>query len=279
MILVTGASGTVGSEVVKALQRAKAKFKVADRAPGKSKVAGVEAVLFDYQNPATFAPALAGVEKIFLLSPNGRTDLEAGVVDAAKKAGIKHIVKLSVYDADGEQFIFARGHRAAEKYIEASGVPYTFLRPNGFMQNYATSFGATIKSQGAFYLPMADARVSTIDVRDIAAVAAAALTDPGHENTIYTLTGPEALTNAEIAQKISAAIGKTVKYVPVPDNDAAKGMKTSGLPEPAVNAIIDLMHYYVAGKAARVTNDVERVAGKKPITFDQFAKDYKSSFA
>jgi uncharacterized protein YbjT (DUF2867 family) len=277
MILVTGATGTVGSEVVKQLQRANAKFKIAQRAKEKASSQSADSVLFDYDDPSTFAPALKGIDKLFLLSPPGRTPLEPRVIDAAHKAGLKHVVKLSVYGADGEDYIFAREHRAAEKKIESSGIAYTFLRPNGFMQNYVGNFGATIKSQGAFYLPAADSRCSVVDVRDIAAVAAAALTKPGHDGKIYTITGPEALSNSEIAGKLSRAVGKEIKYVAISDNDFRKAL--AGAPEGVVTALLDLMHYYISGKAARVTNDIERVTGKKPITFDQFALDFKSSFA
>ena len=146
MILVTGAGGTVGSELVKALSAAGAKFRAAYNSPAKVELArrnGLDADAIDYAKPETVAAALAG--------------------------------------ADGQAFSFAKVHRPVERDIEASGLGWTFLRPNGFMQNVPNFFAATIKSQGAFYLPSRDCRISHVDVRDIAAVAVKALTEPGHE--------------------------------------------------------------------------------------------------
>src|SRR5437868_3140888 len=147
MILVIGATGTLGSEVVNRLKENGAQFKVAASSLEKvesERQRGQDAVLFDYNRPETFASALQAIDRLFLLSPPGATHLEAGVIDAAKQAGIKHIVKQSALNAPTEEFAFARGHRASEKHIEASGIPYTFLRPNGFMQNYVTNFGESI---------------------------------------------------------------------------------------------------------------------------------------
>jgi uncharacterized protein YbjT (DUF2867 family) len=281
MILVTGATGTVGSEVVKQLKPTGAPFKIAVTSPEKvqkSKAEGLDAVLFDYTRPETFASALAGVDTLFVLSPPGRTGLEAGLVDAANESGIKHLVKLSVIGADAEDYILGREHRKSEKHIEASGIPHTFLRPNGFMQNYLTNSGQSIKEQGAFYLPLADARVSYIDVRDIAAVAVKALTAPEQASNFYMLTGPESLSNFDVAAKLSTALGREVKYIPVTDDDLRKGMKEMGAPDGMIEAVVDLMRHYREGKAAVVTNDVQRVTGREAISFDHFARDYAPAF-
>ena len=283
MILVTGAGGTVGSELVKALSAVGAKFRAAYNSPGKIDQArrnGLDAVAIDYAKPETVAAALAGADHLFLLGAGvaGQTEAETGVVRAAKKAGVKHVVKLSVWGADGEAFSFAKVHRPVEREIEASGLGWTFLRPNGFMQNLPNFFAATIKSQGAFYMPSRGCRISHVDVRDIAAVALKALTDPGHEGKIYTLSGPEGLTYTEIAAKLSAAIGKAVAYVDVPDADFKKGAMAAGMPEAYTDAMLSLIHYYEGDNASRVTQDVERVAGRKPFSFDQFARDYANAF-
>ncbi len=273
MILVTGATGNVGSALIKELDVLKAPYRAGLRHAGSM---GIDSVAFDFDDPATFGPALTGVEKLFLLTSGG-TEREGPAVDAAKAAGVRHIVKLSVWGSEREDFAFGRHHRAIEKRIEASGVPYTFLRPNGFMQNYLTQ-AETIKGRGAFYLPSRDSRYSLIDVRDVGAVAARILTASGHEGRGYALSGPESLSNGEIAQKLSAATGKPVAYVGVPDDVFRKSLVDAGVPGPYADDYIDLFHYYIAGKGAAVTAEVEQVTGKAPRTFDEFATDFAAQF-
>jgi uncharacterized protein YbjT (DUF2867 family) len=186
MILVTGASGTVGSEVLKQLREqgadVRAAFHSAEKA-ARAQKQGIDSVVLDYADRASTAAALKGLDKVFLLGPTvpNQSELENTVVEEAKKARVKHIVKLSVLDAAGEKYTFAKWHRAVEKTIERSGPKYTFLRCNEFMQNTLTYYLGTIKSEGAFYLPTKDSKNSVIDVRDIAAVAVKALTASGHE--------------------------------------------------------------------------------------------------
>src|SRR5437867_12608084 len=175
MILVTGAGGTVGSELVKTLSASGAKFRAAYNSPqkvDKARREGLDAVQIDYTKPATLQPALAGADRLFLLATGyaGQAECEINAVREAKMSGVRHIVKLSVWGAGTEAFSFARAHRPVEKEIEASGLAWTFLRPNSFMQNLATFYASTIKTQGAFYIPSRGSRVSHVDVRDIAAV-------------------------------------------------------------------------------------------------------------
>jgi len=282
MIFITTPTGTVGSALVHALKSAKTPFRVGYRSADKANEAksiSSDTALFDYQRPETFAGALHGIEKVFLLSPPGLNEKEAGVIDAAKTAGVKHVVKLSVWDAGSEAYSFARHHRPIEKKLEQSGVPYTILRANGFMQNLISSFAQTIKNQGAFYLPAKDSKISIIDVRDIAAVAAKVLTSNGsHQGKTYTLSGPESLSNAEVAEKFSRALNKKVSYVDLSDQDFKKSLLGLGVPEQLVDGIIELQHYYIAGRAAKVTPDVEAVTGKRGTTFDQFVRDNISAF-
>jgi uncharacterized protein YbjT (DUF2867 family) len=238
----------------------------------------LKAAVLNYTDPQSFEYVLKGIERLFLLSPPGATEMEAGLIEAAKNFGVRHIVKLSVIGAATGDTIFAREHRAMEKLVEQSEVAYTFLRPNGFMQNYITSYGASIKEQGAFYLAQGDSKYSMVDVRDIAAVAVKALTQAGHEGKAYTITGPEALSNAQVAEKISTAIGKPVKYVAITDDQMRGAMQQQGVPPAMLDALVDLMHYYISGKAAPVSSDIKKAIGREATSFDQFAKENAAAF-
>jgi uncharacterized protein YbjT (DUF2867 family) len=275
MILVTGSSGVVGQELLKELiargERVRAGYH--SRPPAQP---GVEGARLDLATGEGLGPALEGVDAVFLLTGNmaDQTGAELRVVTAARQAGVRRLVKLSVLNAEGEAFYFARLHRPVERAIEQSGTPYTFLRPNGFMQNFVHYYGETIRAQGAFYLSCGDARVSFVDVRDIARVAALALTTDGHEGKAYDLCGPEALTHAEAASKLSAAAGRTVRYVDLSDAELTRAMVGMGIPAVYVDALIDLDRYYRTGEAGRVTTAVKDVTGRDPISFDQFAREY-----
>src|SRR2546426_3404844 len=222
MILVSGATGTTGKEIV--LQMASlgitVKALVRDMAkatPFRGKC--VHVAVGDLNEPATLDEAFKAVDRALLLPANNtnQVEQERTFIDAAKRAGVQHIVKFSAIGADdrnsGSRFI--RWHAEAEDYLEASGLAWTHLRPNMFMQNLLGST-PSIAGEGAFYSPLGDARVAHVDVRDIAAVAVKALTDRGHEGKAYTITGPEALTYTEVAEKLTAALGKPVRYVDVP---------------------------------------------------------------
>jgi uncharacterized protein YbjT (DUF2867 family) len=272
MILVTGASGTVGSEVVKALGGRSARVRAGYRTRPRNIPAGVESVALDYDRPETIRPALQGIETLFLLSST--VEPEKKVVDEAKRAGIKRVVKLSVIGAAQEGFAFARWHRAVEKYIEASGLAWTFLRPNGFMQNVVNYMGETIRSQSAIYAPAGNAAASHIDARDVGAVGARVLTDMGHDGKVYELTGPAALTYGQIAEILSRVLGRTIRYVPISPEQYKQAAVAAGTPEGYADALVDLYRYYLEGKAAVVTPAVRQITGRDPIPFEQFAKDH-----
>ena len=280
MILITGASGNVGREVLK--QALAVGLKIRATFPGIVGFAKtgerLEGVVMDYTKPETIRPALHGVEKIFLVGPPVRElpVLEANFVTEVRASGRKHIVKLSALG--GRQSMFPSGHRDSEENIEASGLPYTFLRPNGFMQNLVNYNAGTIRSQNAFYGCQGNGAVSVVDIRDIAAVAVIVLAATGHEGKSYSLTGGEALTNGHVAEKISRVAGRKISYVDLPPAEFKKALLTAGMPEWSADALLDLQRLYREGKASSVSDDVERLTGRKPITFDQFAHDYAFAF-
>jgi uncharacterized protein YbjT (DUF2867 family) len=283
-ILVTGATGNIGSEVVKQLSVTGANVRAAVRRStdvDEIKGAKVELVEFDFDKPEIIGAAFKGVEKLFLLTPfvPNMVEMGANLVERAKKVGIKHIVRLSGMGADIEPGItLGRWHREVEKMVEASGIPYTILRPNGFMQNYANFMGHTIKTQSAFYLPLGDSKTSYVDTRDIASVAVEVLTKSGHEGKAYNITGPDSLSNYQIAEILSTVIGRKINYVNVSDDDARKGMQGAGMPDWMVDALMELYTIQRAGYASDISPVVEQVTGKKPISFAQFARDYAYAF-
>jgi uncharacterized protein YbjT (DUF2867 family) len=289
-ILVSGATGTVGSEVVKQLSgfsnvniRAGARSveKLKDLESG-DKVKGVHV---DYNKPESLKEALKNVDKLFLLAPAAPNaeELESNLVNEAKKTGVRYIVKQSVLGADEDADVeIMRQHRKSEKIIEESGIPYTFLRPNEFMQNFINFHGHSIKNNNAFYLPLENARVSVVDVRDIAAVAVKALTENGdnnrHNNKTYLITGPEALSYHQMADLLSNATGKKVSYVSISEEEARAAMKEMGMDDWLINTISELANYFKKGYASQVSSAVEEITRKEPLSFSQFANDYAQLF-
>ena len=278
MICVTGAGGTVGSELVRQLGAARVPFRAAFNSPDKAQAArarGVDAAVVDYHEPDTLRAALRGCDALFLLAPSvpDQTELELHAVETASAAGLRRIVKQSVYDAAEEGFAIARIHRPVEKAIEASGLAFTFLRPNAFMQNVVTYMGPTIRAESAFYSAAGDGRIAHVDVRDIAAVAVAALTRPGHDGKAYSLTGSEALTYDEVAAELSRALGRTIRHVNLPPEDYRAGMLAEGLPEQLADAMTDLERLYREGQASEVSGDVKLVTGQEPRRFAAYARE------
>ena len=277
MILVTGASGTVGREVVKSLAAAGATFKAAYRSRPEKVPERVESVAIDFDRPETITPALRGVETVFLLS--NMVEPEKRVVDEAKKAGVKRVVKLSVNGAAEEAFTFAKWHRAVEKYIEGSGLRWTFLRPSGFMQNFFNYMGDSIRKEGAFYTATGPRGAGAhIDARDIGAAAAVVLTRDEHEGKAYELTGSSAITYDDAARVLSKAAGREIKHIAVTPEQFREGALAMGMPGPYVDALVDLDRAYAAGVLTQVTGAVKDLTGRDPITFEQFAKDYADRF-
>jgi uncharacterized protein YbjT (DUF2867 family) len=203
-----------------------------------------------------------------------------GAIRAAKEAGIRKIVRMSAQSAGADAAIqLGRWHYAVEKAVEDSGIPFTILRPANFMQNYL-AFGTpeTIKGQGAFYAPMGDAKISVIDTRDISSVAARVLVESGHGGKRYDLTGGESLSNQEIAEIISKALGRKITYVNIPPAKAAEAMAGSGMPPWLVAMLVELNAFGAAGNLAAVKPDTGLILKRKPIAFSQFVQDHLPTF-
>lgn len=280
MILVTGATGKVGKELVADLKARGAEFKVMSRDPirAASQLGGVSVVSGDLARPESFGAVLAGVEKAFLLAATdpAQAEREKGFITAAKKAGVRHIVKLSVAGAAADGLIIGRWHAEAESALKASGLAWTMLQPVFFHQNF---FGdaRSIKEQGSVYAPMASAKVAMVDTRDIAAAAALALTKPGHEGKSYVLsTG--ALSYGDAVTALSEALGKTVSYVDVPPEKARESMLAGGMPAWYADALLELFAAVREGRISQTSPDCETLLGRAPISFARFAADYKAAF-
>jgi len=222
--------------------------------------------------------ALRGVERVFLVGPvtPNLQELERKATDEIKRSGVRQIVKLSAMGGTGATF--PRQHRESEAYIKSSGVGYTFVLANGFMQNMVSYNGGTIRGQSTFYGSQGDGKVSHIDVRDIAAVVVKVITEDGHLGKVYSLTGPEALSNFRMAEMLSATLGREIKYVDLPQEQMRSALLAAGVPAWTVEGILDLSELYRAGGASSVTGDVESILGRKPIGFEEFCRDYSSSF-
>jgi uncharacterized protein YbjT (DUF2867 family) len=240
----------------------------------------VEVVEGNFDRPETLLEALTEVDRAFLLT-NSTEHAEAqqlAFVDAARQSSVQHIVKLSQFAADVHSPVrFLRYHAAVEATIKASGMTYTFLRPNLFMQGLL-NFKSTIASQNAFYAAIGDAKVSVVDVRDIAEVAVVALTETGHEGKIYNLTGSQALTHAELAEQLSAALNRQITFVDIPSEAMRDRLLNIGMPVWQADGLIEDYAHYRRNEAAMVSSDIQEAIGKEPRTFKTFACDYAIKF-
>jgi uncharacterized protein YbjT (DUF2867 family) len=283
VILVTGATGKVGQEVVRQLAAAGVPARALVRDPAAAshiRIPGIEIAVGDLSKPETLGAAFAGIDRLFLLTPAApdQVELQANALAAGLRAGIQRIVKVSVAGGPDSGTQIGRWHWATEKQIEASGIDFTFLRPTIYMQQmYA--YAPSIAAGGTFSAPMGTGEIALVDARDVAAVAVAALTEDGHVHHIYDLTGPEALSYDAVADAISQAIGKKVTYVHVPPEYAMKQMLADGVPRWLADDMIILTASFREGYGAGVTNTVAEVTKRKPHTFRQFAKDHARVFS
>ena len=280
MILVTGATGTVGREVVAQLLAAGEKVRALSRDPSKANFDGrVEMVAGDLTKPETLPVAVAGVDRVFSLAVGPQIgEQEGNLAQASKKAGVRRIVNISVQGAgEAGRGGVAEWHTAGERAIQNSGIAWTFVRPGAFMSN-ALFWRGTIKSLGKVFSNYGDGKTTPIHPRDIAAVAVRALITPGHEGKAYPLTGPQAISVAEQVRVLSNAIGKPIEYVPITDDIAREQMQKAGLPPPYIEALLPFGAHVRAGKAAKVLDTVKQVTGKSPLTFADWAREHTDEF-
>jgi uncharacterized protein YbjT (DUF2867 family) len=279
-ILLVGATGRVGSELMNLLVEKGEPVRAATRNPaGHRFPASVSAVNFDFDEPGTFAPALDGVDRLFLIARPGDNHSDKAampLIDEAKKQKIDLIVNLTAMGVEQDETFMLR---VLEKYVEASGIPFVHLRPNWFMQNFDSGpIFADIRATRAIHLPAADARLSFIDVRDIAAVACEALTKPRHRGNAYTLTGAEALSHFAVAEKLSLAAGTPISYVPISEEVARQGLAARNVPADYIQRWADFFSKVRRGLCAPITEDLEDVLGRPAILFDQYAEDFARSW-
>src|ERR671921_790351 len=284
MILITGATGNNGTEILKRLLTADVPVRAMVRNRERASAIAlphVEVVEGDFDRPETLLAALDGVQRAFLLTHSSERAQaqQIAFIDAARQSGVTHVVKLSQFDADvNAPGRFQRYHAVVEAALQASGLAYTLLRPNLYMQGLL-NFRSTIAAQNAFYAAAGDAKVSVVDVRDIAEVAVAALTQPGHEGKIYELTGPQALTHAEMAEGLSKALGRQVAFVDIQPEAMRDALLGFGMPEWQADGLVEDYAHYRRGEAEVVTSGVQDAIGKAPRSFEEFARDYAPMFS
>ncbi len=282
MILVTGATGKVGREVVRQLASDSVPVRAFVRDPARAsslRLPGVDIAVGDLGRPDTLDRALSGVNRVFLLSPADpeQVTLQGNVVQACKRAGVARVVKISVAGGPDAATQIGRWHWTTEKQIEASGLGFTMLRPTLYMQQ-TLSFAPSVATSGSFSAPMGTGEVAMVDTRDVAAVAVRALTEDGHEHKIYDVTGPEALSFDAVADAISEAIGRKISYVHVPPEYAKKQMLGGGVPRWLVDDMLVLFASFREGYGATVSDAVQSVTGRRPRSFQQFARDHAHAF-
>ncbi|MCU9953215.1 NmrA family NAD(P)-binding protein [Burkholderia sp. BKH01] len=278
-ILVTGATGNIGRELVTQLKAAGAHV-IASSNSGRA-VEGVETRRADLADAASLAHAFQGIDTLFLLLPlqADMVTLAGNAVAAARAAGVTHIVRSSGAGADAASPVaIGRVQGEIDRLVMESGIAYTITRPNCFMQNFVTFYADMIRG-GALYLPQGDGKVSFVDVRDIAAVNATILRHPAdHAGRIYELTGGEALSNADVVARIGTVLGRKVEYVPVTDDAAIASMRAAGADAWSIDVLMSLNRIIAAGHAAAVSADVQALLGRAPIAFERFVADYAGSW-
>lgn len=279
MILITGATGNVGRELVQQLLDAGEAVRVFTRDESKVAHLGqrVERAVGNLDQPETIEAALQGVDRLFLNTGGFGTQQDENAITAAKRAGVQQIVKLSTFGAGQPTHAIDRWHQAKEQVLLDSGIGWTMLRPGQFMSNML-QWAGMIKGQGTVYAPSGEGKVAPIDPYDIAGVAAVALTKPGHVGKAYQLTGPELLTAGEEVQILSRLLGKPLQYVDIPASVAADRMRQNGMPPVLVDALTELSLMLQKGEGAYHTDTVEQVTGRPARTFETWCRLHLAAF-
>jgi uncharacterized protein YbjT (DUF2867 family) len=282
-VLLVGATGTTGGALLRQLRGdqipVRALTRSAERAD-RLRADGVEAVVGDCADPTSLPPALEGIDAVYVASPTSTEigEHEGNLARAAAQAGVSLLVKLSVIGAAPDApLTFGRLHAAGERAIEESGIAHTFLRPNGFMQN-TLSWAQQIPS-GTIRGPVMHAHWAILDVRDIAAVAARVLASPDeHAGRNYTLTGPEPSSPHEQVEIISEVLERPLETDEVTIEQAQEALRAAGVSAQHAEWLGELWRMYAAGQAAAVSPDVERLTGRAPYTYRQFAEDHHTAW-
>src|SRR6267143_37976 len=274
MILITGASGSVGKTVLQEAigKESNVRAMYRSREEAAKAPSGCEPVLADYSDMQSLRKALDGVTSVYVVcSPIPQlVELESNVLNVCKESGVKHVVLNFSLGAGDYQKSFPGWHRKVEDKLKETGMGYTILRPNGFLQNIVTYNALSIRAQGAFYVSMGYAKVSNLDVGDIAVVAVKALKGGTHAGKTYELNGPEAVSNQELAKRISAVTGRAVNYVDIPESAQREAMLGLGIPDWQVTALLELQQYYKQGGGAKTDGVLQALIERAPVTLDQY---------
>jgi len=279
MILITGATGNIVQELIPFLLESGKSIRVLVR--DESKVAHldtcVERAVGDLDKPETLVSAVKGIERIFLVTFETHQDIN--LLEAAKRAGVQHIVKLSTLEATDHKIQVGKWHYEREELIRASGLDWTVLRPGMFMSNSIEWWSDSIKGQGSVFFPGGKkGRVAPVDPRDVARVAALALTQPGHSRQAYELTGSELFTIGQMVQVISQVLGKPIQYVDIPPIAAKLFMLKTGMDKALVNALMEMLKSLRKNEGAIVTDTVQHVTGHPQRTFEAWCREHIEAF-
>ncbi len=283
MILVTGSTGTIGSELITLLREKKVPLRALVRSATKAdalRARGIDTAVGDFDEPASLDRALDGVTRLFLLSAahERQVELQLNMIEAAKRAGIGYLVKVSVIGAGPDAPIkLGRDHGAIERALRDTGIPFAALRPHSFMQNMLGS-AELLRTKGEFYGSTGDARIPLIDARDVAAAAAVLLIHPSPESGAHVLTGPEAISNDEVASILTAVMGKPIRYVDLPGEHLKAGLLAAGMPQWLANDLQTLEAMWAKGEGTGVSDAVPHITGRPARSFRDFARDHVAEF-